>query len=59
MHIKYVLINIIVGWKHIVEGGRGTKVKVFFQGLYMTHVIFVLVYNLVFSISSTLFNIAF
>jgi hypothetical protein len=32
--------------ENMVKGARGTKVKVFFQGLHMTHVIFVLVYNL-------------
>jgi hypothetical protein len=41
MHIKW-LINIIAGLKHLVEGAKGTKVKV----LFLTHVIFVLVYNL-------------
>jgi hypothetical protein len=29
-----------------VKGARGAKVKVIFQGLHMTYVIFVLVYNL-------------
>jgi hypothetical protein len=40
-------------WKEIgylgeitVKGARGTKVKVFFQGLHMTCVIFALVYKL-------------
>ncbi len=36
-----------------VKRGRGTKVKVFVQGLHMTHVIFVLVYNFNFCISNT------
>jgi hypothetical protein len=30
----------------VVKGTKGTKVKIIFQGLHMTHVIFVLVYNL-------------
>jgi hypothetical protein len=34
----------------MVKGTKGTKVKVHFQGLYMTGVIFVLVYNLKFYI---------
>jgi len=34
----------------MIEGARGVKVKVLFQGLHMTHVIFVLVYNLKFHI---------
>jgi hypothetical protein len=43
----------------MVEGARGAKVNVNFQGLHMTHVIFVLVYNLKFCILNTLFNVAF
>jgi len=36
-------------WSEItVKGNRGTKVKVLFQGLHMTHVIFTLVDNLKF-----------
>jgi hypothetical protein len=42
-----------------VKGAKGAKVKVLFQGLHMTHVIIVLVYNLKFYISNTPFNIAF
>jgi hypothetical protein len=38
---------------------KGAKVKVLFQGLHMTHIIFVLVYNFKFCISYTLFNITF
>jgi hypothetical protein len=38
---------------------RGVKVKVIFQGLHITHVIFVLVYNLKICILGTPFNIAF
>jgi len=43
----------------VVKRARGAKVKVLFQGLHMTHVIFVLVYNLKFYILDTPFNIAF
>jgi hypothetical protein len=43
----------------MVKKAKGTKVKVFFQGLHMIHVIFVLVYNLKIYILSTPFNIAF
>jgi hypothetical protein len=32
--------------ENMVKGAKGTKVKVFFQGLHMKRVIFVLVYNL-------------
>jgi hypothetical protein len=32
--------------ENTIKGARGTKVKVLFQGLHMTHVIYVLVYNL-------------
>jgi len=42
-----------------VEGVEGTKVKVLFQGLHMTHVIPALVFNLKFSISGTSFSTAF
>jgi hypothetical protein len=46
--------------ENMVKGARGTKVKVFFQGLNMTHVIkFVLFYNFKICISGTPFNIAF
>jgi hypothetical protein len=31
---------------NMVKGAKGAKLKVFFQGLHMTHVIFALVYNL-------------
>jgi hypothetical protein len=41
----------------MVKRGRGTKVKKNFQGLHMTHVIYVLVYNLKFYILDTEFNI--
>jgi len=39
-----------------VKGDMGAKVKVFFQGLHMTHVNFVLVYNLKFYILNIQFN---
>ncbi len=42
-----------------VKGPKCTKVKVLFQGLHMTCVIFVLVYNLKFYNLETPFNIAF
>jgi len=37
----------------MVKRPKGAKVKVFFQGLHTTHVIFVLVYNFKIYISST------
>jgi hypothetical protein len=43
----------------MVKGTRGAKVKVLFQELHMTCVIYVLVYNLKFYILDTPFNIAF
>jgi hypothetical protein len=45
--------------ENIVKGAKGTKIKVIFQGLHMTHVIFVLIYNFKFCVSSTLFNTTF
>jgi hypothetical protein len=42
-----------------VKRTRGAKVKVLFQGLHMTHVIFVLVYNFKFCILDISFNITF
>jgi hypothetical protein len=39
--------------ENTVERANGTKVKVIFQGLYMTHVVYVLVYNLKICISSS------
>ncbi len=30
----------------MVKEARGAKIKIIFQGLYMTHVIFVLIYKL-------------
>jgi hypothetical protein len=41
------------------KGAKGAKVKVLFQGLHMTRVIFVLVYNLKFCILDTPFNTTF
>jgi len=47
-------------WGEImVKKARGAKVKVLFQGLHITRVIFALVYNLKFCISNTPFNNAF
>jgi hypothetical protein len=43
----------------IVKGAGVTKVKVFFQGLHMTCVIFALVYNLKFCVLDTPFNTTF
>jgi hypothetical protein len=44
--------------ENTVKGAKGAKVKVLFQELYMSHIIFVLVYNLKFYILNTQFNIA-
>ncbi len=41
----------------MVKGAKGTKVKVLFQGLHVTHVIFMLVYNLKFCILNTLLTL--
>jgi len=41
----------------MIKTTKGTKVKVFFKGLYMTHVIFMLVYNSKICILDTQFNI--
>jgi len=43
--------------ENMVKGGKGTKVKILFQGLHTTHVIYVLVYNLKFYILDIEFNI--
>jgi hypothetical protein len=43
----------------MVKGGKGAKVKVIFQRLHMTRVIFVLVPNFRFCISSTPCNTTF
>jgi hypothetical protein len=45
--------------ENTVKGAKGAKVKVIFQGLHMTHVVFVLVYNFKFYILSTPFNTTF
>jgi hypothetical protein len=42
-----------------VKGASITKLKVLFQGLHMTHVVFMLVYHLKKIILSTPFNITF
>jgi hypothetical protein len=47
-------------WAEItLKGARGAKVKVIFQGLHMTRVIFALVYKLKFCILDVPFNTAF
>ncbi len=57
--------NQLCDYGKILEGGitikgiTSTKVKVFFQGLQMTCVIYALVYNLKFCISNTPFNVSF
>jgi hypothetical protein len=43
----------------MVKGAKGAKVKVFFQGLHMTPIIVMLVYNLKFCILNTPFNVKF
>jgi hypothetical protein len=43
----------------MVKGATGAKVKILFQGLHMTHIIPMLVYDLKFYISDTPFNISF
>ncbi len=45
--------------ENMVKRARGTKVKVLFQGLHMTCVVFVLAYNLIFHILGSPLNIAF
>jgi len=42
-----------------VKGTMGAKVKVIFQRLHMTRVVFVLVYNFKFCVLGTPFNIVF
>jgi len=41
----------------MIKGAKGVNVKVLFQGLHMTHVISMLVYNFKFYILGTPFNI--
>ncbi len=43
--------------ENMVIGAKGAKVKIIFQGLHMTRVIFMLVYNFKFCILNTLFNL--
>jgi hypothetical protein len=45
--------------ENTVKGTKVAKIKFFFQGLHMTNVIFVLVYNFKICISSTVFNTSF
>jgi len=42
-----------------VKGAKDAQIKVLFQGLHMTCLIFVLIYNFKFGILGTPFNIAF
>ncbi len=49
----------LCGGEIMIKGARGAKVKVLFQGLHMTCVIFALVYSLKFCISNIPFNTAF
>jgi hypothetical protein len=39
--------------ENIVKKTKGAKIKVLFQGLYVTHGILILVYSLIFSIVHT------
>jgi hypothetical protein len=45
--------------ENMVKGAKGAKVKFLFQGLHMTHVFFMLVYNFKICISNIPFNTAF
>ncbi len=45
--------------ENTVKGAKGSKVKVFFQGLHMKCVTFVLVYKFIICISSAPFNTTF
>jgi hypothetical protein len=45
--------------ENMVKGTRVVKVKVLFQGLYMTRVIFALVYNLVFWIPNLTLHVRY
>jgi len=45
--------------ENIVKTTRGAKVKIFFEKLQMTHVIFVLIYNFKICILGALFNVTF
>jgi hypothetical protein len=44
--------------ENTIKGAKGAKVKVLLQELYMTRIIFVLVYNLKFYALDAQFNIA-
>jgi len=58
--IVFELQNFNLMWGEImIKGAKGTKVKVLFQGLHMTCVIFVLVYNFKLYILDTPFNTTF
>jgi phosphatidylglycerophosphate synthase len=55
-HMYILILSVSVQMGEItIKGARGAKVKVFFQGLHITCVIFVLVYNLRICILGTLF----
>jgi hypothetical protein len=41
-----IMVEKVYSGANMVKGAKGAKVKFFFQGLHMTHVIFALVYNL-------------
>jgi len=43
----------------MIKVAKGVKVKVFFQGLHMTHVNFVLVYNFIFWIPSLTLHVRY
>ncbi len=58
MYIKLSKYINLVG-EITAKGAKGAKVKVLFQGLHMTNVIFVLVYKLKFCISDTPFSTTF
>jgi hypothetical protein len=45
--------------ENTIKGAKGIKVKILFQWLHMTRVIFVLVYIFKFCILDTQFNIAY
>jgi hypothetical protein len=49
---------LIVG-ENTIKGVKSAKVKVLLQGLHMTHVIFLLIYNFKFCILGTPFDVTF
>jgi hypothetical protein len=57
-NLSFLLFYVMLG-KITIKGAKGAKIKVFFQGLQMTHIIYVSVYNSKFCISNTPFNTAF